>query len=99
MTRGGAASGRCDVKTCCKRPTGWGIGTEILIEDQELFKVSLEFNLLPDKDHGRIGVAMSVSSIRRGHRSYNTDGLAASNNANAAVQPVSATNILSRIQL
>ncbi len=32
MTRGGAASGKSDVKIC-KRSTGWGIGTGNLMED------------------------------------------------------------------
>lgn len=69
-----------DVKTCSKRPTrptGWGdrdrifdrgpvksnlISQELL---QDLPRGESRIQLLPDKDHGRIGVTMSVSSTRR----------------------------------
>ena len=78
MTRGGAANGRSDVKTCSKRANWmWGdrdgnfdrgpvksnlISQELL---QDLPRGESRIQLLPDKDDGRIGVTMSVSSIPR----------------------------------
>src|SRR5882757_3855941 len=92
---------------CSKRPARWRdrdgifdrgpvkshlISQEIL---QDLPRGESRIQLLPDKDHGRIGVTKCRSRPYGGQGSYNTDGLAASNYANA-VQP---RNLLSSFEI